>query len=354
MSNQILLVSDELVQNRDVVCALESNGYAVENTSLDAPHVVDTAADADPDLIVLGITMPGQGEEAIVRSLSEDPRLLDTPIFLMTGAAIEGAVIARVMNGVAVAGKRIGSSEDFLEQIKSGIRPELGESRTPGNQQAEEYGAEARLAALGTSVDELELPGVETGEPSELYAADFERLEKLQDGMSNALSIILPDAFVRLTADAGSEMLVEETQELVKSLLPGDAPLGDDVLEEMQKKISEALGEDLGQLTDEEFTEEIVFAAKILTPFWVQLLRAGVDLRDPLPLDASLLPSEHGLSEKLDSFLNSCRNIGLLPEDIRATITQFKNSLSRESLVSLTLGVDLFSDSGQWFATDRT
>lgn len=82
--NNSLLVVDDNEMNRDMLCRrLEKQGYTVA-TAGDGRQALDLMAVEDFDLVLLDIMMPELDGYAVLERMKSDPRMMDTPVMMLT------------------------------------------------------------------------------------------------------------------------------------------------------------------------------------------------------------------------------------------------------------------------------
>ena len=85
-----ILIAEDNAINRELFRELlEARGYIVDEAS-DGLEVLRKLEQAQPDILLLDIGMPGLDGFAVVRSIRENPRLASLPVLAVTAYAMQG------------------------------------------------------------------------------------------------------------------------------------------------------------------------------------------------------------------------------------------------------------------------
>jgi len=85
-----ILVADDKPSGRELIrTILEKDGYQVIEAG-DGIEAVDRAREANPDLIILDIHMPGLDGFGVVQELRRDELFARTPVMALTASAMMG------------------------------------------------------------------------------------------------------------------------------------------------------------------------------------------------------------------------------------------------------------------------
>lgn len=115
---RILLVDDEEGFTRLVQVNLERTGRYVVREENDPASAVETAAEFQPDLILLDLVMPKIDGPHLSRQILGDPRLKDTRIMFLTGSIARNAAGVAEIGGIVALAKPIGIAE-LMEAIEA-------------------------------------------------------------------------------------------------------------------------------------------------------------------------------------------------------------------------------------------
>lgn len=86
---RVLVVDDNLASVELAAFLLEEAGYEVD-VRLDGSRLLERAAHARPDLILLDMQLPGIDGLTLAAALKQDPRTSDIPIVAFTAYAMRG------------------------------------------------------------------------------------------------------------------------------------------------------------------------------------------------------------------------------------------------------------------------
>jgi two-component system, cell cycle response regulator DivK len=85
-----VLIADDKATSRELVrIVLEKDGYSVTEAA-DGVEALQNAREAQPDLIILDLQMPGLDGFAVVQELRRDKQFAGTPIVALTASAMQG------------------------------------------------------------------------------------------------------------------------------------------------------------------------------------------------------------------------------------------------------------------------
>jgi CheY-like chemotaxis protein len=115
---RILLVDDEEGFTRLVQVNLERTGRYIVREENDPTNAVETAAEFQPDLILLDLVMPKMDGPRLSRQIQNDPRLKETRIMFLTGSIARNAAGATEIGGIVALAKPIGITE-LMEAIEA-------------------------------------------------------------------------------------------------------------------------------------------------------------------------------------------------------------------------------------------
>jgi CheY-like chemotaxis protein len=89
MSGRILVVDDNAINLALTCYVLNGAGYLVEE-AVDAEHARESLKRVTPDLILLGLALPGMDGLTLTRELKADERLKNIPVVALTASAMTG------------------------------------------------------------------------------------------------------------------------------------------------------------------------------------------------------------------------------------------------------------------------
>ena len=115
---RILLVDDEEGFTRLVQVNLERTGRYIVRGENDATKAVETAAEFQPDLILLDLVMPKMDGPHLGRLIQGDPRLKETRIMFLTGSIASNTTGSTEIGGIVALSKPIGTIE-LMEAIEA-------------------------------------------------------------------------------------------------------------------------------------------------------------------------------------------------------------------------------------------
>ena len=85
---RVLIVDDSKTELMFLTDLLQKNGYLVR-TAENADEAFKRLTDEKPDLILMGVVMPGQNGFQLTRSINRTPEYSDIPIILCTSKNLE-------------------------------------------------------------------------------------------------------------------------------------------------------------------------------------------------------------------------------------------------------------------------
>lgn len=83
MARRVLIADDEPLTAEMLALMLTFRGYDVV-CACNGPDALRQAREAQPDLVLLDVLMPGMDGETVTRALREDPSLCDVPVVLIS------------------------------------------------------------------------------------------------------------------------------------------------------------------------------------------------------------------------------------------------------------------------------
>ncbi len=114
---KILFIEDEPDQITMISLRLKKNGYEVI-AAQDGEEGLKKAVEANPDLILLDVLMPGIDGLEVCRRLKKDPRTLHIPVINTTAAGMDDIEHACRMAGADDCLRKPYASEDLLLKLE--------------------------------------------------------------------------------------------------------------------------------------------------------------------------------------------------------------------------------------------
>lgn len=81
---RVLLIDDEVGFTETLKINLESNGDYEVGVVTDSMKALETALEFEPDIVVLDIVMPEKDGGDVLAEFSQDPKLKDVPVIVLT------------------------------------------------------------------------------------------------------------------------------------------------------------------------------------------------------------------------------------------------------------------------------
>jgi DNA-binding response OmpR family regulator len=116
--NDILIVDDEPPIVQFIAEVLIEEGYTVR-TAFNAQDARTVIAERHPDLVLVDLTMPGQGGHVLARELKDDG-LTDIPIVLMTADSRAAKELS--MDGIAYCLMKPFDLDELIDCVAKHIR----------------------------------------------------------------------------------------------------------------------------------------------------------------------------------------------------------------------------------------
>lgn len=80
-----ILLADDNEDSREIYGTLfEHNGYRV-HTAVDGPSAIETATEAEPDIVLLNLFMPGMSGHEVLDALRSNPETASLRCLMLTG-----------------------------------------------------------------------------------------------------------------------------------------------------------------------------------------------------------------------------------------------------------------------------
>ncbi|MFB6127394.1 MAG: HalX domain-containing protein [Halolamina sp.] len=172
MSDLTVLVVDDEPAVADGQAARLSDEYAV-TTAYDGRAALETAATAEPEVVLLDRRMPGMSGDAVLRELRRGP--LDPRVAMLTGVEPDGDILAMPFDDYLV--KPV-AGDDLLATVEG-----LAARATYDEQLQEYFSLASKIAVLETEHDDETL--AELSEYDELQSELTELKATLDDRLDD-------------------------------------------------------------------------------------------------------------------------------------------------------------------------
>lgn len=158
---KILVIEDEPLMRRNLVAALQSEGFTVVEAA-DGGQGIELARTETPDLIVCDVGMPGKDGYEVLQAVRADPAIRGIPFIFLTGKGERTDVRAGMNLGADDYLPKPVGREELLAAIRARLQRQVLSDHPPSAQTMEEGFAAActtsePLEALGLTKREAEV-----------------------------------------------------------------------------------------------------------------------------------------------------------------------------------------------------